>query len=466
MLCLLALASTLTGCATPDADNVGPERPPNFVIIFVDDVGYGDLGSYGHPTIRTPNLDRMAAEGQRWTSFYAQASVCSPSRAALLTGRLHLRSGMYGANRVLFPDSQSGLPDSEIVIAEALREIGYATAIIGKWHLGHLPRYLPTNHGFDYWFGLPYSNDMDSTVAPGGGAGRAALFDPKIEYYNVPLYRNDEEIERPADQNTLTRRYTEEATRFIRDHRDEPFFLYIPHSMAHVPLFASDEFRGTSPAGIYGDVIEEIDGSVGRVLDTLREEGLAENTLVVFTSDNGPWLAFETHGGSAGPFRHGKGTTFEGGMRVPGIFWWPGTIAPEVRQDMGSAMDLFTTVLTLAGAEVPQDRVIDGLDLSPALLGTGPGPRNLMFYYRVDKLYAIRKGPYKAHFITQGAYGQGPERTQHDPPLLFHLGEDPGERFDIAAQHPEVVEDLLREAEAHRRRLEPGPPLFDLRGGG
>ncbi len=466
MLCLLALASTLTGCATPDADNVGPERPPNFVIIFVDDVGYGDLGSYGHPTIRTPNLDRMAAEGQRWTSFYAQASVCSPSRAALLTGRLHLRSGMYGANRVLFPDSQSGLPDSEIVIAEALKEIGYATAIIGKWHLGHLPRYLPTNHGFDYWFGLPYSNDMDSTVVPGGGAGRAALFDPKIEYYNVPLYRNDEEIERPADQNTLTRRYTEEATRFIRDHRDEPFFLYIPHSMAHVPLFASDEFRGTSPAGIYGDVIEEIDGSVGRVLDTLREEGLTENTLVVFTSDNGPWLAFETHGGSAGPFRHGKGTTFEGGMRVPGIFWWPGTIVPEVRQDIGSAMDLFTTVLTLAGAEVPQDRVIDGLDLSPALLGTGPGPRNLMFYYRVDKLYAIRKGPYKAHFITQGAYGQGPERTQHDPPLLFHLGEDPGERFDIAAQHPEVVEDLLREAEAHRRRLEPGPPLFDLRGGG
>ncbi len=427
-------------------------RMPNFVIIFCDDMGYGDLGCYGHPTIRTPNLDRMAAEGQRWTDFYVGASVCTPSRAALLTGRLPIRSGMCSdTRRVLFPDSARGLPQSEITISEALKPQGYASACVGKWHLGHLPQFLPTNNGFDYYFGLPYSNDMDRV----GGQGRQAFLDPKVEYWNVPLMRNGQIVERPADQNTLTKRYTEEAIRFIERSRNRPFFLYLAHTMVHVPLFVSDEFRGRSLRGLYGDAVEEIDWSVGRVLETLRRERLAENTLVVFTSDNGPWLTFDQHGGSAGLLREGKGCTFEGGMREPCILWWPGTIKPAVIHDLGATMDLYTTILRLAGTEPPTDRVVDGLDLRPVLFGRGPSPRDTMFYYRGARLYAVRKGPYKAHFITQSAYG-GDKPVEHDPPLLYHLGHDPSEKYDIAKDHPEMIEAIRKEVERHRSDLVPG----------
>jgi arylsulfatase A len=428
-------------------------RKPNFVIIFCDDLGYGDLGCYGHPTIRTPNLDHMAAEGQRWTDFYVGASVCTPSRAALLTGRLPIRSGMCSdVRRVLFPDSAMGLPPGEVTIAEALKPQGYTCGCIGKWHLGHLPQYLPTNNGFDSYFGIPYSNDMDRT---GGPKGREAFRNPKYEYWNVPLMRNDQIIERPADQNTITKRYTEEAVRFIEQNRDRPFFLYLAQTMVHVPLFVSGGFRGTSPRGLYGDAVEEIDWSAGRVLETLRREGLAENTFVVFTSDNGPWLTFDQHGGSAGLLREGKGCTFEGGMREPCITWWPGTIKPAVIHDMGATMDLYTTILRLAGTDVPTDRVVDGLDLRPVLFGKGPGPRDTMFYYRGTKLYAIRKGPYKAHFITQSAYGSD-KPVEHDPPLLYHLGHDPSEKYDIAKDHPDVIAAIYKEVERHRSELVPG----------
>ena len=360
LIAALAAASASCGAVPPPAAESGDGAPrPNIVIITADDLGYGDLGSYGHPEIHTPHLDRMAREGQRWTSFYAQAPVCSPSRAALLTGRVHLRSGMFGRRvGVFFPDSRAGLPAAEITVAEALRDQGYATGIVGKWHLGHLPEYLPGRHGFDYWFGIPYSNDMDWQDTP-GIARREALYDPRIDYWRVPLFRNDEEIERPADQRTLTRRYAEEAVAFVERHRDEPFFLYLPHTMPHVPLFRSAAFTGHSTAGVYGDVIEEIDWAVGEVLGALERLDLASNTLVVFTSDNGPWTLFRTHGGSAGPLRHGKGTTFEGGMRVPGIFWWPGAIAPGVTREIGSATDLFTTAIALSGgngAGRPADR--------------------------------------------------------------------------------------------------------------
>jgi arylsulfatase A-like enzyme len=427
-------------------------KKPNFVIIFCDDLGYGDLGCFGHPTIRTPNLDQMAAEGQKWTNFYVGASVCTPSRAALLTGRLPIRSGMCSSRRrVLFPDSASGLPAGEVTITEGLKTVGYTTGCIGKWHLGHLPPHLPTNNGFDSYFGIPYSNDMDRV----GGEGRQAFLEPKVEYWNVPLMRNEEIIERPADQNTITKRYNEEAVKFIERNKSKPFFLYLAHNLPHVPLFVSKDFRDKSLRGLYGDVVEEIDYGVGRILDTLRHEGLAENTFVVFTSDNGPWLIFNEHGGSAGLLREGKGCTYEGGMREPCIMWWPGRIKPGVVNDMGATMDVYTTILTLAGAKVPDDRVVDGLDISPALFGTGPSPRKTMFYYRGTKLYAVRKGPYKAHFFTRSGY-RGDKEVHHDPPVLYHLGNDPSEKYDISKSHPEVIADIQREVALHRANLKPG----------
>lgn len=324
-----------------DSSRIHSERP-NFVVVFTDDLGYGDLGSYGHPTIRTPNLDEMAAEGQKWTSFYVAENVCSPSRAALLTGRYPIRNGITtdGRRRVFFPDSKGGLPPGEISIATLLKAKDYQTAAIGKWHLGHLPEYLPTNHGFDHYYGIPYSNDMDRTDSL---SHFEATTNPKIEYFNVPLMRNSEVIERPANQNTLTKRYTEEAMQFIEDNSDTPFFLYLAHTMPHVPLFVSEKFRGKSVRGIYGDVVEEIDWSVGQIKKKLKEEGLEENTLVIFTSDNGPWAVLRQHGGSAGPLYGAKATSYEGGMRVPAIFWWPGTIEPAVITDLGSTLDLLPT---------------------------------------------------------------------------------------------------------------------------
>ena len=427
--------------------------PPNVVVIFADDLGYGDLGAYGHPTISTPNLDRMAREGQKWTSFYVAASVCTPSRAALLTGRLPVRSGMaHDRSRVLFPDSYGGLPPGEITIAEILKERGYATAAVGKWHLGHLPQFLPTRQGFDSYYGIPYSNDMDRVAD--SPRGRAAFEDPQVRYWNVPLMRDEEIIERPAEQTTITKRYTQEAVRFIKQNRDRPFFLYLAHNMPHLPLFRSDEFAGVSRRGLYGDVIEEIDESVGQVLDTLRSEGLAENTLVVFTSDNGPWLRFDYLGGSAGPLRDGKGSTWEGGMREPAVFWWPGRIQPGTNHEMGSTLDLLPTIAGLAGAEVPTDRVIDGLDISPALFAAGPSPRDTMFFYRGTRVFAARVGNYKAHFITKAAYGSTAE-THHDPPLLYHLGHDPGEQWDLARRHRDVIQRIRQVVDEHRASVKP-----------
>ena len=430
------------------------QQPPNIVIIFADDMGYGDLGVYGHPTIQTPNLDRMAAEGIKFTQFYAAASVCTPSRAGLLTGRLPIRSGMASdVRRVLFPDSARGLPSEEITLAEALQGAGYATAAIGKWHLGHLPQYLPTSNGFDSYFGIPYSNDMDSVVE--SSDPRAPFWDPKIEYWNVPLMRDEAIVERPADQRTITRRYTEEAVRFIRAQRDGPFFLYLAHSLPHVPLFRSEAFAGVSRRGLYGDVIEEIDWSAGQVMQALSGLGIAENTLVVFTSDNGPWLMYDDHGGSAGLLRDGKGTTWEGGMREPAIAWWPGTIAPgRVETRVASTLDLFPTALALAGVEPPDDRIIDGRNLLPLLRGEAEAlPETPFFFYRGRRLYAARLGAFKAHFITQRAYVPDTQYREHATPLLYNLEHDPSEQYDVAAEHPEIVEEILAAVAEHKARL-------------
>lgn len=448
-----------------DAQNT---RPPNIVIILADDLGFGDLGSFGSPNIRTPRLDALAAEGQKWTNFYVQP-VCSPSRAALLTGRLPIRSGMYGiatggSPKVFRDDAAAGLPLEEITIAEVLKTRGYATGMVGKWHLGHLPQYLPMAQGFDSWFGLPFSHDMRMTAPRENGLKSRTYYEPKPEYWDVPLMRNADVIERPVDHRTLTKRYTDEAIRFINEHRTRPFFLYLAHNLPHIPLARAREFEGHSDAGLYGDVVEELDWSTGRIVDTLKASGLDGNTLVVFSSDNGPWLPFGAHAGSAGPLREGKGTTWEGGVRTPAIFWWPGTVRPAVVTDVASAMDLFVTAARLAGAAVPDDRPIDGVDLRARLLGTGATPERAIFYYSDNELRAVRRGAYKAHFITSGAYGEGEPRQEPDPPLLFNLRDDPGERRNIAGAHPEIVAELVREADAHRKSVVAGPPLFDRRG--
>lgn len=443
------------GCASNQ--NGLPEKRdqdtrPNFIVIFNDDMGYGDIGAFGNPSIRTPNLDNMSSQGQRWTNFYAASPVSTPSRAALLTGRLPIRSGMSSEKRrVLFPDSNGGLPPSEITIAKLLHENGYRTAAVGKWHLGHKSPFLPTDHGFESFYGLPYSNDMDK-------------IDPTDTYtlteqenykaYNVPLMRNDKIIERPVDQRTITKRYTEETVKLIKEFKDEPFFIYLAHSMPHIPLFRSEEFKGRSAGGIYGDVIEEIDWSVGKVLETVKNEGLADNTLVIFTSDNGPWLTFKTHGGSAGLLRGGKGGTFEGGMREPTVFWWPGKISPGVVMEMATTMDILPTFCSLANVKIPTDRIYDGYDITPVIFGTGPNPRNTVLYYRDTDIFAIRKGSYKVHFMTQSEYGPD-QRVIHEPPLLYNIMIDPSEKHDIAKENPEIIQEMKKLLEDHKSTLIP-----------
>jgi arylsulfatase A len=439
---------------------------PNFIVIFTDDQGYGDLGCYGHPTIRTPNLDRMAAEGQRWTNFYVAANVCTPSRAALLTGRLPVRTGMCSdTRRVLFPDSDGGLPQSENTIARILKKQGYRTAAIGKWHLGHLPAYLPTSHGFDSYYGIPYSNDMDRVNSV---EAREALMNPKVEYFQVPLMRDTSVIERPADQTTIVKRYTQEALEFIARNKQksgatQPFFLYLAHSLPHVPLFASSKFKGTSERGLYGDVIEEIDWSTGQILDALRKIGLDKNTYVIFTSDNGPWVIFDENGGSAGPLFGSKGTSYEGGVRVPAIIWGPGRVKPAVISEMGSTLDLLPTLSALAGASLPNDRVYDGYSLIPVLDGTSKSPRNEMLYYHGTRLFAARKGAFKLYFYRNNPQGYPEKMEKLDTYTLFNLQHDPSERFDIAAKYPEKIREIDEMVRQHRASLVVAPSNLEKR---
>ena len=443
---------TVLCCAAPLVWAADATRP-NIVVVFCDDLGYGDLGCFGHPSIATPNLDQMAAEGQKWTEFYVAACVCTPSRAALQTGRYPIRNGMCSSKRrVLFPDSKGGLPASEVTIAEVLKSNGYATHAIGKWHLGHLPQYLPTSHGYDSYFGIPYSNDMDALAS--APKGRAKFNDPKPEYFNVPLMRDEKIVERPANQHTITKRFTQEAVRLIRQEKGNPFFIYLAHNLPHVPLFVSENFTDVSHRGLYGDVIEEIDWSVGQILSTLRAEGLEENTLVVFTSDNGPWRVFRQQGGSSGLLRDGKGSTWEGGMREPTIFRWPGKVKPGVVMDMGSTLDLLPTFASISGSEAPADRTMDGYDLSPRLFGSGPSPRTEMYYYHGEECYAVRSGAFKAHFQTKTSYVGQKQAEVHDPPLLYHLGHDPGEEYNVAAHHADVIERLRGLKKKHEESVE------------
>ena len=400
---------------------------PNFVIIFTDDQGYADVGCYGAKGFSTPNLDRMAAEGMKFTDFYSAAAICSPSRAALLTGCYPPRVSIP---KVLFPRDNVGLNTDEVTIADVLKARGYATACIGKWHLGHLPQFLPTRHGFDCYFGIPYSNDM--------WPQNSKRFPP------LPLIENEKAIEFNPDQSLLTKRYTEKAVEFIKKNKDRPFLVYLPHTMPHIPLFVSEAFDGKSERGLYGDVIEEIDWSVGEILKTLKELGLDEKTLVIFTSDNGPWLSKGEHGGSALPLRNGKFSTYEGGMRVPCIMRWPGKIsAGSVCSEIAATIDFLPTLAKLAGVGPPTDRIIDGKDISGLMTEAGAkSPHEAFFYYSVLKLNAVRSGKWKLVF-----------EHKNSPMALYNLQEDIGEQHDVSSQYPDVVGRLTSLAEKMREDI-------------
>ncbi|RRB07210.1 sulfatase family protein [Larkinella rosea] len=438
-----------------------PAKQTNFIVILADDLGYGDLGCYGHPTIRTPHLDQMATEGTRFTQFYVAANVCTPSRAALLTGRLPVRNGIFGKRVVFFTNSANGLPHSEITIAKALKTKGYRTGLVGKWHLGSQPQYLPLNYGFDLYFGLPYSNDMGKVGSFGNTASAPA---PPNSNPPLPLYRDNKVIETEPDQRFLTKRYTDEVLKFITTNKAKPFFMYYASPFPHVPLYASEAFSGKSKRGLYGDVVEELDWSVGQILKKLKDLKLDKNTVVVFLSDNGPWLIknrLEENGGSAGPLFEAKGSTYEGGMRVPAIFWGPGLVKSKtVSTAVATSMDIFPTILNLAKVALPKDRTLDGQNIGDLLAGKTDKGTELVFYYDSDRLYAIRKGPWKAHFTTHPSYS--PEApTPHDPALLYNLEVDPGERYEVGSKHPDILEDLKKEFEKHRAGLVPVPPLLD-----
>jgi len=413
---------------------------PNIVFIFTDDLGYGDLGCFGATDIATPNIDRIAAEGIKFTSFLSASPVCSPSRAGLLTGRMPQRMGI---NAVFFPESFTGMAQEEITFAEVLKEKGYRTGIVGKWHLGHMEKFLPLNQGFDSYYGIPYSNDMASVV-----------------------YLKDNEVDSiQVDQRFTTRTYTKKSLEFIDQAGNDPFLLYVAHNMPHVPIYASPEFQGKSNRGLYGDVIQEIDWSVGEILNKLEEKGFMENTLIIFSSDNGPWLVMEDHGGSAGPLREGKQFTFEGGVRVPTVAMWKGKIDPgQVYEDLATQMDWFPTFCKLVGAEIPQDRVIDGKDLSAVLFENGMREGDSFLYYMLSDQRGYRQGDWKIKRPFAGFPGtRGMKAVAAHDTLLFNLKDDPGETNNLAKENPEKVAQMMRAMDLSVQQLGPLPPSLVVR---
>ncbi|MEM9353239.1 MAG: sulfatase [Planctomycetota bacterium] len=462
-------------CTAAPGSTVWAEPPPNVVIIFIDDMGYADIGPFGCDRYPTPNLDRMAAEGRVFTDFHSATAVCSAARAALLTGCYPERVSIAGA---LSNVDRHGLHADEWTIAELCKAKGYATACFGKWHLGHLPQFLPLRHGFDEYFGLPYSNDM-WPYPPGRHDLRHGLRShwKGGTYPPLPLIENERIIDpdvTPADQEQLTTRYTERAVDFIDCVHDRPFLLYLPHTMVHVPLYVSDKFRGKSGAGLYGDVVMELDWSVGQVLDALKRNGVDDNTLVVFTSDNGPWLNFGDHAGSAGPLREGKRTMFEGGYREPCVMRWPDRIPAGTRCDeLAVTFDLLPTIAALLGEPLPEHRIIDGKDILPLMTGEDDrSPHEVFYCYFDGELQAVRDRRFKLHLPHRyptlagrpgGAGGKPAHYEQAEiGQVLYDLKADPGETTDVAEEHPEVVARLLEHAEA--ARLDLGDKLTKRKG--
>lgn len=434
----------LAACTHTHAEEQAGSSPaPNIIILFCDDLGYGDLGITGHPTIHTPNLDRMAMQGMRLTNFYSGSPACTASRYALLTGRYPARSGF---DWVLYPQSERGIHPREITLAEMLKKAGYATACYGKWHLGSTKKdYLPLQNGFDEYLGLPYSNDM---------------LPPK--WTDIPLLEGNDTIERNPDQAQLTRLYTERSIGFMEKNQDRPFFIYLPYAMPHVPLFASESFKGKSKRGRYGDAVEEIDWSVGEILNALKENGMDKNTLVFFTSDNGPWIIKHLEGGSSGLFRDGKGSTWEGGMRVPAIAYWPGRIpAGSINRQPASVIDLMPSIRQLAGTELPEKEKVDGADISNLFFSRGASlPERPLFYYGLsNELMAVRRGAWKLHIKTHSQTGIN--YFQGQLPLLFNLEKDPSETQNVAEQHPALVEELEGLIQKQKASLAKSGAFFD-----
>ena len=446
-----ASVAARAGLALAGRQGWAAAQKPNMVVFFTDDQGYADVGCFGSEGLETPNLDRMAREGVRFTDFHASTAVCSASRASLLTGCYAERVGIQGA---LWSGSRVGINPNEILIPEILKEQGYATAIFGKWHLGHLPKFLPTRHGFDEFFGLPYSSDMwpKHPVKP-------------QDYPPLPLMEGEKTLAYLEDQSLLATWYTDRAVDFIKRNRRRPFFVYLAHSLPHVPLYVSDRFKGRSTKGLYGDVIMEIDWSMGQVLQTLKEEGIDDNTLVVFTSDNGPWLSYGAHAGSAGPLREGKGTMFEGGMREPCIMRWPGKLPPgKVCNELATTMDLLPTFASLAGGKLPKNK-IDGYDIWPLM--TRPleakTPYEVYYCYYDGQLQAVRTPEWKLHFphayvsLDGRPGGSGGKPVPYTPKdigyALFDMKSDIGETIDVAGKHPEVVKRLQVVGEKAREDL-------------
>ncbi len=458
-LLLMPVIFMINGCK-PDK-----EGPPNIIIIFMDDMGYGDIGSYGAIDYETPNLDKMAVEGMRFTNFYAAQAVCSASRAGLLTGCYPNRIGISGA---LMPWSKVGINDKEMTIAEMLKQKGYATGMAGKWHLGHQKQFLPLQHGFDEYVGLPYSNDMWPVDFDGTPVTENSARPWKSKYPQLPLIKGNEkirEIRTLDDQGTLTTIYTERAVDFIKRHKNEPFFFYLAHSMVHVPLGVSDKFKGKSKQGLFGDVMMEIDWSVGQVLKALKDNGLEDNTLVIFTSDNGPWLNFGNHAGSTGGLREGKGTSWEGGQREVCIVKWPGVV-PEgtICNKLSATIDLLPTIAAITGAQLPEHK-IDGVNILSLFKGEkDANPRDhFYYYYRRNSLEAVRKGSWKLVLphryrsyvgVLPGNDGfPGKYASDSTGLALYDLRRDPGEAYDVKDLYPEVVDDIMKLVEEARADL-------------
>ena len=437
------------------------KKSPNVVVIFMDDMAYADIGPFGAKAYPTPHLDRMAKEGRKFTDFYVTQAVCSASRAGLLTGCYNVRVGIFGA---LGPKSDNGLHANEVTLAELCKQKGYATSIYGKWHLGHHKQFLPMQHGFDDYFGLPYSNDM-WPYHP--GVLHLPMKERLKRWPHLPLIDKNEIINTQVsgkDQELLTTQYTERAVEFIEKNRDNPFFLYVPHSMVHVPLFVSNKFKGKSGAGLFGDVMMEVDWSVGQILETLRKHKLDKDTLVVFTSDNGPWLSYGDHAGSSGPLREGKGTMFDGGCRESTLMWWPGTIpAGSVCSTPAMTIDILPTVAELIGAKLPAHK-IDGKSIVNLVTGKNDkSPQEAYYFYYGQQLQAIRMGKWKLHFphgyrtMAGRPGGTGGIPTKYSQAKiglsLFNLEEDIGESTDVKAKHPKVVAKMQALGQAMRKEL-------------